>query len=251
MKEKITRPGFRDLLPAAGWAVSILLCGCLASEQSTAGAANDVIDPFPKPLGESIIPLEQEAYSSFNYVEFDTTGSLVMRQHLELHIIPKGKDLYGYAFESPRSGYLLSWKDGNGNRDSAGVYIMGSFRDSALALDSNPVLWLPQFPRPGAAWSIEPGRMMELVKADTAFYTEILFQGADEEAKAPIQHGFQRHPTLLFRETYGDTVTYYHFRRGVGCMGFERSTRGKLLATGYIQTFSGKSRYGSRLPSYE
>ncbi|MDB5048599.1 MAG: hypothetical protein JWO30_1670 [Fibrobacteres bacterium] len=225
--------------------IGAFLVGGCALQDKASGTETVSIDPFPKPLGEAIIPLEQEAFSSFKYVEFDTAGGLVMRKDLDLHIIPKGQDRYGYAFEDPRHGYLLTWKDGNGNRDSAGVYIIGSFRDTSLAIDSNPVLWLPQFPKPGVSWSIEPGRVMDLISADTAFYTDILFQGSDEVEKAPIERGFQKQPTLLFRETYGDTLTYYHFRRGVGCLGFERSTRGKLLATGYIQTFSGKSRYGS------
>lgn len=235
---------FRAILIAAALtAAASLLGGCL-SNQSVSGGTLDstvIIDPFPKPLGDAIIPLDQEAYSRFKYVEFDTAGALVMREDIDLHIIPKGGGLYGYAFENPRSGYLLSWSDGKGDRDSSGIYIVGGFVDSASTLLANPVLWLPQFPKPGVTWSIQPGRYMELISADTAFYTEILFRDAAETAVAPIEQGFQKHHTLLFRETYGDTLTYYHFRRGVGCLGFERSTRGKLLATGYIHAFYGKS----------
>jgi hypothetical protein len=219
------------MLALAAAAVAGFLGGCLSENMET---GSDNPNPFPQPLGEALIPLEQEAFSNFQYVEYDSAGGLVMRQDLTLQIIPKAKDVYGYAFEDPRRGHLLTWKDGNGNRDSAGVYIIGSFKDSALTYDSAQIFWLPQFPKVGAKRTLTPGWETELVTADTAFYTEVLFQGTAEAAKAPVSHGFQRHPTLLFRETKGDVVTYYHFRRGVGCLGFERSRGGALIAAGFI-----------------
>jgi hypothetical protein len=226
---------------AAGLCCAALFGGCGLEDR----ASGSDIDPFPKPLGEAIIPLDQEAFSNFKYVEFDTAGGLVMRQDLDLHIIPKGGGLFGYAFENPRSGHLITFSDGKGNKDSAGVYILGTFRGDTSEYYPAPVLWLPQFPKPGVTWSLEPGRDMRLISADTAFYTEVLFRGGEEEGKAPIQDGFQKHRTLMFRESHKDTLTYYYFRRGVGCLGFERSTRGRLLATGYIQTFSSRARNGS------
>jgi hypothetical protein len=69
--------------------------------------------------------------------------------------------------------------------------------------------------------------------ADTAFWTEPV-QGPQGDSAAPITLGLQRHPTVLFRETKGDTVTFYHFRRGVGCVGFERAIGGKLFAAGSL-----------------
>lgn len=224
------------ILALAVAAAAGFLGGCL-SESSDMSVNIPKPDPFPQPLGEALIPLEQEAFSNFQYVEYDTTGGLVMRQDLTLQITPKAKDVYGYAFEDPRRGHLLTWKDGNGNRDSAGIYIIGSFRDSVLTYDSAQIFWLPQFPVLGAKRTLTPGWETELVSADTAFFTKVLFHGADEKAKAPVSHGFQKHPTHLFRETMGDVVTYYHFRRGVGCLGFERSRGGRLIAAGFIKTF--------------
>ncbi|MDQ3000517.1 MAG: hypothetical protein M3Y08_04565 [Fibrobacterota bacterium] len=227
----------RNLVMALA-AATVILGGCLSNDADEALSQN----PFPRPLGEAIIPLEQEAFSNFEYVEYDTAGDLVLRQNLTLQIIPKALDTYGYAFEDPRRGQLLTWKDGNGNRDSAGIYIVGSFRDSALTYDSAEILWLPQFPVPGVKRTLAPGWETELISSDTGFFTEVLFHGSAETAKAPVSHGFQKHPTLLFRETTGDTLTYYHFRRGVGCLGFERSAGGKLIAAGFIKTFYGRSR---------
>jgi hypothetical protein len=243
---RFIRLGLAAALPAAALCLSSL-GGCMSQDLAGSGSEtlNDSIriDPFPKPLGQALIPLEQEFYATFKYVEFDTTGGLVLRQDLPLHIIPKQADVYGYAFEDTRHGYLLSWKDGNGNRDSAGVYIVGAFRDSTLILDSAAILWLPQFPKPGTSWYIEPGRKYELVSQDTAFWTETLFP-YENEPTAPVRLGFQRQPSVLFKETYGDTLTYYYFRRGVGCVGLERSVHGKLLASGTLQSFYVKTRIG-------
>lgn len=214
------------------------LCACMIDD---ADKMNTSIDPFPKPLGESLIPLEQQFFGTFRYVEYDTSGALVMRQDLSLQVTPKGNDLFGYAFENPARGILLSFRDGGGNKDSAGIWIMGSYRDAVLFLDTTPVLWLPHYPKPGTSWEIGPGRVTELVDADTAFWTDALFYG-DGDSIAPVRQGFQRQPTTLFRETKDDTVTFYHFRRGVGCVGFERSARGKLIAAGSLYQFYGKSR---------
>ncbi|GEM_PF-6683356 len=233
-------------------AASQMAGGCL-SAAGTSNTNNDttkVIDVFPKPVGESLIPLLRETgfpggqtlNYAFNYVEFDSSGGLIRRQSLTLQVTPKSADAYSYAFEDPTTGFLIRYRDGNGNPDSAGIWIVGKFRDTTLTYYADPVLWLPQTPRaPGTTWPIDAaGRRMELVNADTACYTEVLFDSQEEIAKAPVQYGFQRQPTLLFKETAGDNVTYYHFRRGVGLVGFERSYKGKLIATGVIKQFYGK-----------
>jgi hypothetical protein len=206
------------------------------------------IDPFPKPMGETLIPLDQEFHGTFRYSEFDSTGGVVLRQDLALHVSPKSKaeGLYGYAFERTDRGILLAFRDFGGNRDSAGIYIMGTFRDIFLTLDSTPVLWLPQFPKAGAAWDIGAGRKTELVDADTSFWTDRLFLPVNDTA-AQVSHGFQKQPTVLFKETKDDTVTFYHFRRGVGCVGFERSARGKLIASGTLYQFFRNSRLADNL----
>lgn len=216
------------------------LAGCMTNDMKADGGTN--IDPFPKPLGESMIPLQQEFYGTFHYAEFDTTGSLVMRQDLSLQVTPKGNGIYGYSFEDTSRGMLLAFKDGNGNRDSAGIWIMGSFQNGFQDIDSTPALWLPQFPKPGTSWEIEPGRVTQLVDADTTFWTDALFP-TEADSVAPVRLGLQRQPTVLFRETKEDTVTFYHFRRGVGCVGFERAARGKLIAAGTLFSFYGKTRY--------
>ncbi|MDB5102971.1 MAG: hypothetical protein JWP91_660 [Fibrobacteres bacterium] len=224
------------------WCLLTVVPGWMGGCMTNDSKGTETNDLFPKPLGETIIPLSQEAYSNFNYVEFDSAGGLVMRRNLTLYILPKAVDVYGYAFEDPRRGFLLKFDDANGNRDSAGIYIVGTYRDSTLAYDSVPVLWLPQLPKRGVKWSTDPGRQMELVSPDTSFYTAVLFPWGDETGEAPIQYGFQRQPALLFRETAGDTITYYNFRRGVGCLGFERAVNGKLVASGVLQSFSSKYR---------
>ena len=229
----------------AGVAGAALMCACNMAD-TKGGATETANDLFPKPLGVAILPLEQEFWSTFRYVEFDAAGAVFMRQDLRLRVVPKAGKLYGYSFEDTSRGTLLAFRDFGGNRDSAGIYIVGHFHDSVMVLDSQEVLWLPQVPKANTSWFTEPGRKNELAAMDTAIWTDVLFPYENDPA-APVRHGFQRQPTVLFKETMGDTLTYYHFRRGVGCVAFERSVAGKLLATGTIHTFYGKYRYG---PTY-
>jgi hypothetical protein len=218
------------------------LGGCLANDTMDKSDSTG-IDPFPKPIGEALIPLEKEFYAGFRYAEFDTAGRPVLRENLPLHVFLKQPGIYAYAFEAGTSGYLLQQKDGNGNRDSAGVYIVGRFRDANLYLDSLPVLWLPQSPKLGTSWNLSPGRRTEVVSLDTAFWTEAMWNMYADTATY-IRSGLQRQPTILFKETAGDTVTFYHFRRGMGCVAFQRAARGKLIAAGSIYSFSGYPSYG-------
>lgn len=218
------------------------LDGCMIGEENT-GTHDTIkdIDPFPKPQGPKIIPLDQESYSAFHYVEQDTAGKVTKRiPSLVLYIKKRRADLYTYAFEDPTRGYLVRY-DETANADSAGVYIVGTFQDSLEVMDAIPTLWIPQNPKLGASWPVGSGRSMELIDAQEPYYTETLFPS--DTVGAPVAQGFQRHTAYLFRETAGDTVTYYHFRKGVGCLGFERAAGGKLIASGSIKAFYKETRY--------
>src|SRR4051812_14927317 len=110
-----------------------------------------------------------DLYSRFHYVEFDTTGALVMRiDNLGLEVKQREQEhyhnlqMYSYSFEDPSRGHLLIWNDGAANRDSAGVYIVGTFNDTTDFLDSVPTLWLPQLPKAGKTWPIDANATMEL-----------------------------------------------------------------------------------------
>ena len=121
------------------------------------------------------------------------------------------------------------------NRDSSGIWFVGTYRDGLRFPDPTPVRWLPQFPAAGQTWSVGPGRTMELVASDAEYLTDIILRG--DTAAAPIVQGMQKHTALRFKETAGDTVSYYFFRRGVGLLGYERSAGGKLIAAGSIRSF--------------
>jgi hypothetical protein len=218
------------------------LGGCMTSDDM--GIDTTSIDIFPKPIGDALIPLEKEFYARYRYAEYDSAGNLVLRKDLPLHVFPKRPGIYAYAFEAGTSGYLLQQKDGGANRDSAGVYIVGRFRDANLYLDSAPVLWLPQSPKTGTSWNLSPVRTTEVVSLDTAFWTEPMANMYADTA-VHIRSGLQRQPTILFKETAGDTVTFYHFRRGMGCIAFQRAARGKLIAAGSLYSWygSGSSVY--------
>src|SRR4051812_38097317 len=149
-------------------------------------------DLFPQPIGEKIIPMDQDLFSHFHYVEFDTNGALLLRMDdlsLEVRKWPWGlygnTPMYTYAFEDPRRGHLLIWNDGATNRDSAGVYIVGTFDDTLGIKDTVPTLWIPQFPKSGKSWPIDGHAVMELVSADTVYYSEPLFSNDPAKDTAP------------------------------------------------------------------
>lgn len=231
---------FRYRLPWAGLAVLFLPCLALVSTGCMAGTDMDsedtvkAIDPFPKPQGPKMIPLEGEIRSSFLYTGLDPASRPNPIPNLILYISPRGGDMYTYAFEDSTQGYLVKYRAAP-PEDSMGVYIVGTYRKGGEVLDSTPTLWLPQHPRPGTSWPIGSNRTMELVDGQAVYYTETLFP--QDTAGSPVAQGFQRHAAYLFRETAGDTVTYYHFRKGVGCLGFERSAGGRLLASGSLRSF--------------
>lgn len=213
-----------------------LLAGCLADN---GGRESDLIDPFPRPLGPKIVPLEQDMRSDFRYVEFDSAGNETLRlKALTLYVQERDSGVYSYSFGDPARGYLVRFieplRGGVAVRESAGVYIVGHFGAGISVYDSAPTLWLPQFPASGASWPLGTGRTMELADGEALYLTEPLFLPSDEH---PVEDGFQRHSTLLFRETAGDTLTYYHFAKGVGCVGFERSVMGRLIASGTLVAF--------------
>jgi hypothetical protein len=223
-----------------------LLGGCNAGDPIDSPEDTTTHDLFPRPLGENMVPLEllpadpdpRGLQYTFAYASFDSAGRPQTPATLDLYVFHKTVGGYAYSFTSTSKGFLIRWMSGNGHADSAGIYIVGRFSGSVVTFDSVPILWLPQQPRLGVRWNLDPDRYMELISADTSVYTPVLFTDPDEVAKAPIQYGFQRQPTYLFRETFGDIVSYYHFRRGVGLVAFEQTRKGVLQASGALRVFA-------------
>jgi hypothetical protein len=211
---------------------SALLTGCLSADMDDSGTS---VDPFPKPNGPKIIPLETDFRADYRYTELDRDGRIVQRiPELALHVIRQVSDTFGYAFENPARGLLIRFVE-TANRDSSGIWIVGSYRDGQRFPDSTPVRWLPQFPKTDTAWPVGAGRTMELADPEAEYLTDVIL--VYDTAAAPIVQGMQRHTALRFKETAGDTVSYYFFRKGVGLLGFERSVGGKLIAAGSIRAF--------------
>lgn len=201
---------------------------------------------FPKPVEANMIPLEllpaepgrRGLRYGFAYAAFDSLGKPQVPSILDLYVFNKTAGGYAYSFGTTAQGFLIRAMNGNGHADSAGIYIVGRFSGDAVTFDSVPILWLPQQPRLGVRWNIDPDRYMELISADTGVYTPVLFAEPEAIAEAPVQYGLQRQPTYLFRETYGDVISYYHFRRGVGLVAFEQTRKGALQACGTLRTFA-------------
>lgn len=207
------------------------LAGCM-----TEGSDKSSVDPFPSPLGPKVIPLEGNGFhAEFHYAEFSATGEQVLTSNpLKLDVTSRlAPGIYGYAWEGAQAGWLLQWKDagsaGSG-REKAGIYIVGAFAGDSNFVDSTPVLWIPQAASPDTAWTVG-NRTLKLVGDRVPYFSELIMPG---DTGVYRRHGFQKHETILIRETNGDTVTHYHFRKGVGCMGFERVVGGRLRASGTI-----------------
>lgn len=215
------------LLPA------LPLTGCMSLEDGD-GSSLD-IDPFPRPHGPLMIPLDTSFRAGFHFTELDREGRVVQRiPELSLYVTRRTGTTFGYAFENPARGLLIRYLE-SVNRDSSGIWIVGSYRDGQEFTDSTPVRWLPQFPEVGKTWEVGAGRIMELVAPDAEYLTDVILR--DDTTAAPIVQGMQRHSAYRFKETAGDTISYYFFRKGVGLLGYERSAGGKLIAAGSIRSF--------------
>lgn len=221
------------LLPAA---LSLNLTACLTDDMDNVSSdTTQVIDPFPNVKGSLIIPIQKDFRSDFLYAEFDSAGTAVTRRDtLTLHVTRREANLWTYAFEDSGHGYLIRYVD-SPNRDSAGIWIAGTFQGPINRLDSVPTRWLPNDPDTGKSWPVGRGRRMHLEEKEAVYYTEAIPAG--DTLGAPVSQGFQRHTAFKFREIAGDTVTIYHFKRGLGCLGFERSAKGRLMAMGTLRAF--------------
>lgn len=234
MPQALRIPALLALALAAGLGFS----GCLTEEDSS--DPGDTIDVFPKPQGPKILPLEMETVASYRYAEFDDSGRALQRlPRLTLRIGIRGKDTFSYAFEDTGRGYLISYRDW-GVRDSAGIYILGTFEGRTDTWYGAPLLWLPQFPSIGATWSLGAGRTLEAVAVDAPFYTAVLFP---YDSEAPVVQGFQRHSAIHIKETAGGVVTHWWLRKGVGILGFQRNAGGRLMASGSLETIYSVRRY--------
>jgi hypothetical protein len=218
------------------------LTGCLTEDADNTTDTTKNIDPFPdpkpdpKPTGPRIIPLTKAFQSRFAFARFDSTGNrLAGPDTLVLYVSKRPNDLWTYAFDDSTQGFLLRYVE-TPNRDSAGVWIVGSYGGGRDTLDSIPTLWLPQKPDTGRVWNVGRGRKMRLDDSSSSYYTEALL--STYNPSAATGQGFQKHTALRFKETAGDTLTVYHFKDGLGCLGFERSTGGRLLAVGTLVGFS-------------
>jgi hypothetical protein len=211
------------------------MTGCLSGAGAEATDTTRPIDPFPKPGGPRIIPLTKAFKSRFAYAGFDSAGGKVQGlDEIILHVSPRPGGAWTYAFQDSTQGYLVRYVE-TANRDSAGVWIVGRFRDGNDTLDSIPTLWVPQYPDTGKVRSVGRGRQMRMEDSAATYYTGNALPGP---TRTPMVQGFQKHTAYRFRETHGDTVTLYHFKHGLGCLGFERSAGGRLLAAGTLVGFS-------------
>lgn len=212
--------------------------GCLTDMDDSDNPSDTTgihFEAFPRPNGPKILPLETSFRSMFQYVEFDSAGRESMRlSDLPLFVTRRDSGLFGYALEDSSRGWLLRFKDFV-NRDSTGVYIVGSYRNGISTLAASPILWLPQHPRTGVTWLLGAGQALEMVSESRPYLTETLFPG--ETDGGPIVLGYQRHEAIHIRETTGDTVTDYYLRKGVGLLGFERTAGGRLLACATLAKF--------------
>ncbi len=205
---------------------SFLLISCLLADKDFSPAGPD---PYPKPVGDKIIPFPETGgiFYQYRYVETDAEGTPAERIDVKLFVNKKGPNLYGYAFEDSSRGLLLLWREEP--RDSMGVYLVGSFDEFGNHF-ADTLLWLPQFREP-QTWSLGTGNQMELVTTNGSILTNRV---------TPQSGGYfplQTHQAHQFREIRQDTVTVYHFKRGIGCLHFERSVKGKLHSVGTLTQY--------------
>jgi len=208
-------------------------CGDVSFSKGATDTGNYIT--FPKPIGDWIIPLDQQPYFTFNYVEMDSNGhQMPPFPKLLLMIKEQSKGIYTYDFENNGDGLLLIFKDTP--RDSSGIYIIGEFRNFTENIYGDTLLWLPQFPENKGVWEFGTNRYMEYIKYDTSYSTSGILH--TEWLSMDNEASFQAHPSFLLKETYHDTLTYYYFRKGLGLLGFERIVNNKTRAVGTLKSLN-------------
>ena len=89
--------------------------GCLTEDEATLSDIGDttghIYDPFPKPIGNSMLALHYEPTSRFRYVEMDgQSSSRTVHPEFPLFIRRRDADTYGYAFLDSTRGLLLQYR---------------------------------------------------------------------------------------------------------------------------------------------
>ncbi|MBF0430174.1 MAG: hypothetical protein HQK83_02760 [Fibrobacteria bacterium] len=229
----------------SGLLFSALLSGCsdgyYMAMEGNSDETNDY-DPFPKPLGDWIIPLSYYPHYQFHHAEFGKGGKkLTPFPAMPISITDRGNGLYGYEQDNLHEGLLLWFR--TEPRDSSGIYITGRFKGTEN-FPGDTVLWLPQFPEKIGNWTFEPGRSMESLSYDTTYLTAPLFPSNDSGI---VSQGnevpFQTHEAILIKETNNDTISYYYFRKGIGLLGYERTYKDSTIAVGTLFSLNKNEPY--------
>lgn len=226
-------------------------CNC-ASPMITGGEGTDI----PYPRTPAIIPLAVNNRWIFTHSSYDSLGNL-MSQDQNLHVsidrvygYNYGSDLvlitesnvsekfplyiYEYEWEFLNKGLLISYRDQN--VDTNGMYIHGEYVGEVKTLYREPLLWLKYPASTGESWLV--------YSADTSDTVPALYELIDTCAKFYIpsqQEGLSALDFLscyLYKETKGDTVSFYYYNDQLGSVGFLRYIKGILRRSYILNSFN-------------
>lgn len=191
-------------------------------------------DPFPNPKGPSLMRLEFNEQWDFNFVRLDSNQAVQDRfETLTLNIKPDSSNQFLYRYEGDNSGLILQHL-----QDSIpGIYLVGVTDQNDSQLTRSPVtpqLWLPDRPDEVKHWTYA-GADYEFLKGDSVIFTNGNYYDNIEGSLG--SGGFKKWTCVSLKETRSDTVTAYHFARGIGLVRTERLIQGKLQALAEIKQY--------------
>ena len=226
-----------------------LHCSCASPELADTGI--DI--PYPRTPG--IIPLAVNSSWLFAHSSYDSLGNIVSEDqslHLnidrvygyendstltlitELNVLEKFPlYIYEYEWEFLSKGLLISYRDQN--VDTNGIYIHGEYVGEDKTLYRKPLLWLKYPASPGESWL--------LFSADTSDTMPSLYEVIDTSAEFYVpsqQQGLSALDFLscyLYKETKGDTVSFYYYNDQFGSVGFLRYIKGILRRSYILRSF--------------
>jgi hypothetical protein len=254
---------FQTVLIMSAALSAAMMVGCSASMAPSANGISPQHPPVPR--ANSPLPLSEGNQWIYSYSDYDSAGNrIVSREPLELDMPGvyglTGTTLtriswqnyqttfpsyvYEYEWEQYNEGYLLAYRN---NAAVRGLYILGQYKGTTPVLYDSAVLWLAYPAAPGKTWELTGGfagdsaapATMEVVSNNEPYYY------IDVNASGPSKLKFFE--CYLYKESIGDSVTFYYYHEDVGALGYLMYVGGKLRQTYLLQSFTNtemSSRYG-------
>ncbi len=224
------------------------LIGCSNLSNPYTGTTAEEPD-FPRT--PSILPLSKGNSWEYSLTAYDSIGNQthflksigINRQyglqndtHLVLLTMGNYRDsfasyAYQYEFENQNHGFIIVYRDLY-PMDQRGVYRIGTYNnfDSSMQIFPQEQLWLSYPSVTGKKWTFKEN---PLVDSSTEISVEVVSTNERFTTLLPgSSAGIEAYDSCyLYKQTLGNTISYYYFNHNVGCLGFLQYENGALRQT--------------------